>query len=363
MQYRAVLEQMKVVDIFCGCGGLSLGATKAGFEVALSVDIDPILTDSYETNFGSGRLHLADVAELSGADIVKKVAGPIDGVIGGPPCQGFSEIGRADVDDPRRGLLRHFFRLVAEIGPSFFMMENVRGLTFPKNREILVAALEAVTPRYDIVGPLALNSAAYGAATKRPRVFIFGYDRTRVDQLTAEAVAAAVVPPTTVRDAIGDLSSASFLRMDDGGFDLWGHHRHLNLSPYAARLRDGATEFTSHSATIHTAAVAARFASVAPGTLDSVGRHPRLSWDGQCPTIRAGTGSDRGSYQAVRPLHPDEPRVITVREAARLQGFPDWFRFHETTWHSFRMIGNSVSPVIAEALLLLVRRKLSVIVR
>jgi DNA (cytosine-5)-methyltransferase 1 len=84
----------------------------------------------------------------------------------------------------------------------------------------------------------------------------------------------------------------------------------------------------------------------------------RLAWGGQSPTIRAGTGADRGSYQSVRPIHPSEPRVITVREAARLQGFPDAFRFHPTVWHSFRMIGNSVSPIIAHRLLSLIRDRL-----
>jgi DNA (cytosine-5)-methyltransferase 1 len=89
---------------------------------------------------------------------------------------------------------------------------------------------------------------------------------------------------------------------------------------------------------------------VEPGGVDAVGRHQRLDWRGQCPTLRAGTGSDRGSYQSVRPIHPEHDRVITVREAARLQGFPDRHMFHPTTWHSFRMIGNSVSPIIARAI-------------
>ncbi|MNJ64000.1 Modification methylase BanI [compost metagenome] len=92
------------------------------------------------------------------------------------------------------------------------------------------------------------------------------------------------------------------------------------------------------------------------GSVDPVGKHKRLHWDGFCPTLRAGTGSDRGSYQSVRPLHPVEDRVITPREGARLQGFPDDFIFHETVWHSFRMIGNSVSPIIAEVLLRNIRQ-------
>ena len=92
-----------------------------------------------------------------------------------------------------------------------------------------------------------------------------------------------------------------------------------------------------------------------PGEVDSVSKSYRLKYKGFCPTLRAGTGSDKGSYQAVRPLHPTENRVITPREAARLQGFPDWFQFHSTKWHSFRQIGNSVSPILAEHILRVVK--------
>ena len=104
-------------------------------------------------------------------------------------------------------------------------------------------------------------------------------------------------------------------------------------------------------ATRHTDAVVARFEETEPGCLEPISRYPRLSLDGLCPTLRAGTGKDRGSYQAMRPIHPVDPRVITVREAARLQGFPDWFVFHPTKWHSFRMIGNSVPPPVAKGIM------------
>ena len=108
---------------------------------------------------------------------------------------------------------------------------------------------------------------------------------------------------------------------------------------------------TGFFSTKHTAAVEQRFSNVEQGKVDRISKYPRLKWDGISPTLRAGTGSDRGSFQAVRPIHPDDPRVITVREAARIQGFPDWFIFHPTKWHSFRMIGNSVSPVVSTHLL------------
>ena len=111
-------------------------------------------------------------------------------------------------------------------------------------------------------------------------------------------------------------------------------------------------------ATIHTPKVIKRYLAMCAGELDKISRATKLDPKGYCPTLRAGTDSDHGSYQALRPVHPTEPRAITPREAARLQGFPDWFRFAPTKWHSFRQIGNSVSPILAEALLAPVRAKI-----
>jgi DNA (cytosine-5)-methyltransferase 1 len=103
--------------------------------------------------------------------------------------------------------------------------------------------------------------------------------------------------------------------------------------------------------TRHSPDVYRRYKNLKPGKSDSVSKSIRLKVDGLCPTLRAGTGSDKGSYQAVRPIHPTANRVITPREAARLQGFPDWFQFAPSKWHSFRQIGNSVSPILAEKVL------------
>lgn len=114
----------------------------------------------------------------------------------------------------------------------------------------------------------------------------------------------------------------------------------------ANRLRVSGFLGTSHSEQ-----TIARFDALAPGEVDTVYRAPRLDPEGFCPTLRAGTNSDKGSFQAVRPIHPKKPRVISPREAARLQGFPDWFVFHPTKWHAFRQIGNSVCPIVAELLL------------
>ena len=348
-----------VLDLFSGCSGLGLGAAKAGLRVVASIDHDAILTSSHEANFPGSSPILADIASLSGVGLRNRLGVSIDGIIGGPPCQGFSEIGRAAPDDPRKYLLDHFFRLVDELRPRFFLMENVRGLLFEKNRPFLDRALGRVAASYRIVGPFHIDASDYGAATRRPRVFVIGYDAKHFEPLSLEHVRAAQRPAATVRDAIEDLGEASEVGSDDAGFDFWRHARTGEISNYARRLRERRALFTGHRRTPHLPSVSSRFSTVAPGGIDVIGRHPRLAWDGQCPTIRAGTGPDRGSFQAVRPLHPTEHRVITTREAARLQGFPDWFRFHPTIWHSFRMIGNSVSPILAEHIFSLIRSRFS----
>lgn len=338
-----------MVDLFCGCGGFALGARAAGFGPEVAFDIDPILTSSFATNFPESNLVLGDLTLASGKEIRKLVGGNVVGVFGGPPCQAFSDIGHRKPDDPRRDLLGHFFRLVSEISPAFFVMENVKGLGYAGAKPVLDAAINQVSGRYDILGPIVLDAADFGAATKRRRLFVIGFDRQRCDAITHADLSAATVSAATVADAISDLSFAAQIE-DDQGFDVWQLPASRTPNRYRDTLISRDHKFTGHRPTAHAEAVVRRFEGIAQGSVDKVGRHPRLDWSGQCPTLRAGTGSDRGSFQSVRPIHPEAPRVITVREAARLQGFPDNFRFHQTVWHSFRMIGNSVSPIISEAI-------------
>jgi len=336
---------MKVVDLFCGTGGFSLGAHKAGFEVPLSIDIDPNLTFSAGSNFPNTSTHLADIAMLSGSDLTSRVNDRISGVIGGPPCQPFSLIGKRDKHDPRRDLIEHFFRLVSEIRPLFFVMENVPGLIQGKAYEALESSLNFIPGNYEVITPLILDASLYGAATNRRRCFVIGFLPEFVDR--PDLSSTEDEPKPTVRDAIEDLANASELGQDEEGYDVFELDNRKSISNYAVNLRSPDRRFTGNRRTQHSARIEQRFAAVKPGSSDVIGRHQRLSWSGLCPTLRAGTGPDRGSYQSVRPLHPVEPRVITVREAARLQGFPDQHRFHPTIWHSFRMIGNSIPPPLA----------------
>lgn len=345
---------MNVVDLFCGAGGFSSGAHAAGFHVVHAIDLDPILTSSFTTNFPKVDLSLVDIATLSASDLTREIGVPIDGLIGGPPCQGFSLIGKRDGADPRRELVNHFFRLVATLRPRFFVMENVVGIMQGEASEVLRTAMSQIPSGYTVLGPTVFNASDFGAATNRPRCFVIGVMEEFADPLLIEKTVSD--GRMTVRDAIFDLAASREIGIDQDGFDVHELEPSVSLSDYAKALRSDDRLFTGNRRTVHSDAVVKRFRIVEPGKSDPVGRHQRLSWSGQCPTLRAGTGADKGSFQSVRPLHPDEPRVITVREAARLQGFPDAHRFHPTVWHSFRMIGNSVSPPVASAVMRAIAR-------
>lgn len=367
---------LNVVELFCGTSGLGLGAELAGFELALAADKDDVLTSTHERNFPRCSLQLGDLRGASARVLLQPINERherITGVIGGPPCQGFSHMGRRSENDPRNDLVVEFFRLVAEINPKFFLMENVPGMLQNGYRGILDAAIQHVTPRYEILGPVILDAADFGTPTRRKRAVILGFNPLEMASISLADIMAAKSPSVTVGEAIEDLPGPTFLFPDPSG-EHWAKYPDRNeISDYALSARKmppaGLGSETARNAvlalmvsgmkpTAHTFEVERRFSKVMPGQVDRISRAPRLQLDGLCSTLRAGTGSDRGSYQAVRPIHPNEARVITVREAARLQGFPDWFVFHPAIWHSFRMIGNSVSPPFAKALLKLIASKL-----
>jgi DNA (cytosine-5)-methyltransferase 1 len=349
---------MRAIDLFCGTGGFSRGAHAAGFEVVAAFDKDPILTSSFAKNFPQTKLVLTDLREATGSDLVEAAGGEVDLIFGGPPCQGFSSIGYRDKSDPRRTLLGHFFRLVGEAKPRAFVMENVQGLLFDDAVPELNQAIEGLPPNYKLLRPLVLDAAEFGAATSRKRVFVIGWDEEHCAPVSIEDIESRRTARATVADALSGLSRVR--RADQAQDDRWRIPEDEMLSEYAQRLMAADRTFTGNVRTRHTAKVRQRFARVQPGSTDKIGRHPRLAWNGVAPTLRAGTGADKGSHQSLRPIHPEENRVITVREAARLQGFPDDHLFHPTIWHSFRMIGNSVSPIIAAAVLGAVAEKLEI---
>jgi DNA (cytosine-5)-methyltransferase 1 len=351
------------IDLFAGAGGLSLGFEQAGFDIAAAVEIDPIHCATHEYNFPRCRTICASVTDISGDDI-RRLAGlgdrTIDVVFGGAPCQGFSMIGKRALDDPRNQLVFHYVRIVEELRPTYCVFENVKGLTLGKHSEFLNELIETLGEAgYDVTQPYkVLNAADYGVPQDRKRLFLLGTRRGHTPAVYPTPLAERV----TVGEAIGDLPDAnSFdeLIRSDAVRTNW-----YTEASYARRLRglepdpndfSYVREFdhyllTSSLRTEHSALSQERFLATEQGKTEPISRFRKLPTDGLCNTLRAGTDSARGAFTSPRPIHPDLPRVITVREAARLHSFPDWFRFHATKWHGFRQIGNSVPPLLGRAI-------------
>ncbi len=350
-----------VIDLFAGAGGLSLGFEQAGFDVAAAVEIDPIHCAVHHHNFPYSKTICRSVVGLSGREL-RTLAGlgdrDIDAVCGGAPCQGFSTIGKRALDDPRNGLVAHFCRLVRELHPRYAVFENVRGLTLGAHKAFLDEIIEALTQcGYSVAQPYrVLNAAEHGVPQDRKRLFLIA---ARLGQ--ALPGYPKPMPKVSVEQALGDLPDAD-------NFDELLDSDHVSAalgrrSAYAARLRgerDDASDFshprhwnpkllTASTRTAHTELSRTRFMATAPGKIEPISRFLKLDPQGVCNTLRAGTDSARGAFTSPRPIHPTRPRVITVREAARLHSYPDWFRFHATKWHGFRQIGNSVPPLLGRA--------------
>lgn len=367
-----------VVDLFCGAGGFSLGFEQAGFRIGAAVDSDPIHARTFKINHPNTPTITADLRELTGAELRRRAKlndTDVSVVIGGPPCQGFSMIGRRDAADPRNDLLNEFTRLVSELQPRFFVMENVPGLLIGDHRALFDRWVERIRrSAYDIVDPpQVLDAQNFGVPQRRKRLIVLGH---------RQGVAAPIYPgggedtartaqsdPSTVWDAIGDLpeveKATALLRADSTLVKLG------EPSEYAAQLRDRSGVWadgpasvwtdgrviTASRRTVHSRKSRARFAKTKPGSSEPVSRYHRLHPDRVAPTLRAGTGPSGGSFTAARPIHPMKPRCITVREAARLQSFPDWYVFHPTIWHGFRQVGNAVPPFLAQRIAAMLREQ------
>ncbi len=356
---------------------MSLGFEQAGFDVAAAVEIDPVHCAAHKFNFPDCKIIPHSVARLSG-DEIRTLAGlqgrEIDCVFGGPPCQGFSMIGQRVLDDPRNSLVMDFVRLVAELDAKTFVFENVKGLTVGKHRDFLDELVEAFDKRgYRVRLPWrVLDAATFGVPQHRQRLILFGarkdcelpdYPQPFTNPADGRRQMLGLPNGPTCKDALGDLPDAErFETLADT--DAVKTAAFKKPSAYAAEMRcmtNDAWHFghvrewnpailTSSARTVHTDISIRRFSKAEPGSVEPISRFFKLAPGGLSNTLRAGTDGARGAFTSPRPIHYEHNRCITVREMARLHGFPDWFRFHATKWHGARQIGNAVPPPLARAI-------------
>lgn len=375
------------IDLFAGAGGLSLGFEQAGFDIAAAVEIDPVHCAVHKFNFPETAVIPRSVAGLTGSEI-REAAGigdrEIDCVFGGPPCQGFSLIGHRALEDSRNRLVLDFVRIVAELDAKTFVFENVKGLTVGKHKKFLAELVAAFDQAgYNVRLPWrVLNAASFGVPQYRERLILLGakkglelpdYPAPTTNPADARRTIEGLPKGPTCREAIGDLPDAdrfsTLIESDAVRTTSFG-----KPSAYAAELRCMTNEawhygyvrawkpgfLTSSARTSHTDISRRRYTETEPGEVEPISRFFRLPPEGLSNTLRAGTDGARGAFTSPRPIHYRHARCITVREMARLHGFPDWFRLHATKWHGARQIGNAVPPPLARAIAGAVRDALGV---
>lgn len=349
------------IDLFSGCGGMSLGLEASGFDVAVAVEFDAIHALIHHLNFPYTHTICQDINHLR-TDYLKeilqqKAIDDIDLIAGGPPCQGFSLMGKRQLDDPRNSLVFEYVRVIRDLQPKYFVFENVPGITVGNHKQFLEELItEFESLGYRITKPIQiLDASLFGAPQKRKRLILIG---------SRDDVQPANYPSETnqfndVGNAIDDLADIPALigknkGIDANTLDYSGFRHNFALQPQGIyrlchdRQRDNLVY--NHVGSNHAEKSKQRFQNTPQGEVEKTSRFLKLSPTGLCNTLRAGTTRDKGAYTAARPIHYSQPRCITVREAGRLHTFPDWFLFHETIWHGFREIGNAVIPMLAKAI-------------
>jgi len=370
------------VDLYAGAGGLSYGMEQAGFDVVAAAEFDPIHAITHRFNMPHTPVLCKDLGAGSVQEVGRELLSltrdglmahgrsddiyEIDALVGGPPCQGFSVGGVRDAGDERNSQLLRFVDLVVELRPKVFCLENVAGLLESRFDDLRGEAFRRLTVDggYSVGGfDRVVNASEFGVPQSRRRVIVLG---SRIGD--APRLESPPLDKVTVAGALEGLPDLAryrrLLATDETVLNEEDLARLLNVqSLYARRLvgvdvdeRDRSAPrrydpgvITNSLRTVHRKETIQRFARTPQGRAERVSRLFRLDPEGQARTLRAGTGTDRGSHTSPRPIHPFKNRVITVREAARLHGYPDWFRFHATNWHGHRQVGNSVPPPLAVA--------------
>lgn len=330
-------KKLRTIDCFCGAGGLSIGFEKAGFDVIYAFDIDEAAINTYKHNpkYHHGKAFVRNIYEVNKKSIEEDLGqelGEIDIMIGGPPCQGFSVQRRGDDFDPRNKLILEYCRLINEIKPHFFVLENVGGIMSTRGKpyiKVLTDTLSAIGYKIQLK---KLTASDYGVPQDRKRVIIVG-EMLLNDEGHFEYPEPLSTPKVTVRQAIADM-----MELDENDLP---NHKADKLSEINLKRIQAITEGQGQDSLPDELQLDCHKKNNGHRHLDTYGR---MAWDKPAPTITARFDSfSRGRFG-----HPVLDRTITLREGARLQTFPDDFEFIGSKVEVARQIGNAVPPMLAE---------------
>lgn len=363
---------MRVIDLFAGCGGLSIGFQQANYEITKAVECDEMVATTYMNNHKDVPVIVDDIKNIDIDSVFQK--DETDVIIGGPPCQGFSMAGerirQGFVDDPRNYLFKHYFDIVKKVKPKVFMIENVKGMLTMNNGEIFNEIVNIFQNRGQLNGYeynveyTVINAMDFGVPQNRERVLIIGAlnEQVNLDELFIETRRNIereyfdFFNNVTVWDAISNL----------GADTKTGDVDNMKIeSNYQKYLISESKKTKNHIATKHNPRTIERMKRVRCGEnwtvldedINSVhsGAYGRLERGGFAPTITTRFDTPSGGNY----IHPIQNRTITPREAARIQSFPDDFVFYGTKSSICKQIGNAVPPKLAYFLAELVKKVIS----
>lgn len=336
---------MIIGDLFAGVGGMSEGFRIAGFDIAFAVEYDKDIANAYKLNHKGTDVYAQNICDIDVTELHKKHP-HIDVIIGGPPCQGFSQKGkRLSLDDPRNFLFQQYVRFVSEFKPKYFVLENVPGIITTSNgyfKDQIIAAFNALgyTVNYGV-----LKAADFGVPQNRHRAVFIGYLGDKMISLPEPKGM-----HTTIKDAIYDLP---FIASGQG--EEVSDYDKLPVSNYQKIMRNGSKRLYNHVATAHSKLALERLSMIPKG-----GGKEYLPAEHHTKSIYSGTWcrmiEDDVSVTITtrfdtpssgRFTHPILERCITVREAARIQSFPDTFIFYGNKTCQMKQVGNAVPPMLA----------------
>ena len=342
----------KIIDLFCGCGGLSLGFEMAGFEPEVAIDMWEDAIKTYNHNHSGDVAICQDIHNWTN-DYLNELASKneIIGVIGGPPCQGYSTVGTRDVNDPRNHLYLEYCRIVEIIKPEFFVLENVKGLTTLAGG----AFKEDIIKRFGNLGYNVqykiVNAANYGVPQNRLRVFFVGIKGKEF------------VFPSESSDILNCSDALSDLPLLDSKNGLDDCHEYISdpQNDFQKRMRGNNHVIKNHQITEHSSQTVDIISRIPDG--GSIKDLPREFWEvrkynkafermsSQRPSNTVDTG--HRNY-----FHYSENRIPTVRENARLQSFPDDFEILGSKTSQYKQVGNAVPPLLAYAIAKAIKEQL-----
>lgn len=358
---------MNVIDLFAGCGGLSIGFIKDGYIVKKAVEFDSSIANTYKMNHPEVEVIIDDIRNIDKSGVFQR--GDADVIIGGPPCQGFSMAGARIRDgfmgDPRNFLFKHYFNVVKTVKPKVFVMENVKGIMTMQGGKIFEQIIKIFSDPKMLNGKAyhlnykVVKAVEYGVPQKRERMIIIGSLRDiNIDQLWKKTREEILIDyphyfdNVTVADAIGNMPDVT----KNGKID-----NPLPINDYQRYLSSPNPVIENHIQTKHSKLAIDRMKRIANGEnfevldekIKSVhsGAYGRLCWDEPAPTVTTRFDTPAGG----RFIHPVQNRTLTPREAARIQSFPDDFVFYGNKTSVCKQIGNAVPPKISYFLARLIR--------